>query len=148
MSKLGAKTCLMLKLGVKVALCRNQGQKIAGCRYQGKKLLGVDIKDNFFSSILVVFLSSYFIHIKQSRIVMNRQILVDLNMLYKIVQMSFACFLIRKREKLDFSLRYYSRYNSVQVSKLGTKNGLLSKLGKVLLITTIGVHDRRPLISQ
>lgn len=31
--------------------------------------------------------------------------------------------------------------------KLGTKNGLLSKLGTVLLITTDGVHDRRPLIS-
>ena len=69
-------------------------------------------------------------------------------MLYKNASDTFAWFPTGNLEKHFLFLKVCFPLNSAGVSLLGTKNGLLSFLGKLLLITTDGVLDRRPLISS
>ncbi len=97
--KLGTKNGLLSKLGTKSIGVEIRDKKWLAVEIRDKKWLGVEIKDIFFSSILDVFLSSYFTHYKQTRFIMNLSTMIDLDMLYKIAPMTFARFLIKRREK-------------------------------------------------
>ena len=121
-SLFGFKISLLSLLGFKIGQRRNQGLKMAwnfsasknlrpvairvnnqlGRRYQGKKWLGVVIWVTFIFEVLVhLFVISRNLG-RHVEVIMNRWILVEFHLLYKIVQDIYEVFPIERCKKQVF----------------------------------------------
>ena len=67
---------------------------------------------------------------------MNLWILIEFEILYKIAIDTSGGMSYGKRVKIAFLFKNVFRYNFAEVTKLGTKNSLMSYLGKVTLNMT------------
>ena len=132
MLQLGSKHNWNDNLNRNILKCCNQGQKMAQCCYQGrkvagkiisikiylnvvirvkkqltvgirgKKLLSVGIRVSFGKIDVGLHLFYFCILLNQNCFLLNLQIYIEFETLYKIVSKMFVCFLMKNHVKINF----------------------------------------------